>query len=295
MNVLEPLNKAMEYIEENLEGDIDFQRLAQTACCSEYHFRRMFSFLAGMSLGEYIRNRRLSAAAALLCNTEEKVIDIALRFGYESPDAFSKAFNSMYGLTPTQARKTDVSLPVFTPITFQLSIKGGHKMDCKIIEKDAFYLIGVSGRIPLIFNGPNPHTAEVWKKLRQEDLLVLMEHSKIEPNGILNAYANYEDKAEEGTELDLFVGIAANEPLLDRLMKRFDMLKVDASTWAIFSSCGEHPTAVQEIWGRIADSWFPSRDYEMSGGLEILWYESYDFGKPDFKADIWIPIKKRMM
>ena len=166
-------------------------------------------------------------------------------------------------------------------------------MDCRIVEKSAFYIIGASGRIPLIFNGPNPHTAEVWRKLKQEDLLVLMEYSNLEPRGILNVYTNYEDKTAEGTKLDLHVGIATEKLLPERLMKRYDVLTVEATTWAVFASCGKHPDAAQETWGRIFDTWFPSSNYEMSGGPELLWYESYDFGKPDFKADIWIPVIKR--
>lgn len=293
MNTLEHLNKAMKYIEENLDGDINYERAAQIACCSEYHFRRMFSFLAGMPLGEYIRKRRLAAAAAVLQSTGAKVIDIALRFGYESPDAFSKAFQAMHGITPIQARKAGTPMPAFLPFTFQLSIRGGYKMDCRIIEKSAFYIIGASGRIPLIYSGPNPHTAGVWKKLRQEDLLVLREYSAIEPIGILNVYANYEDKAAEGSALDLFVGIAADELLPGRLMEHYDVLLVEASVWAVFTSCGNHPGAAQETWARIADTWFPSSGYEMTGGPEISWYESYDFEKPDFKTEIWIPVKKR--
>ncbi len=293
VNVLQNLNQAMVYIEANLENDIDFQKLAQIACCSEYHFRRMFSFLAGMSLGEYIRNRRLTVAASVLRDTDEKVIDVAMRFGYESHDAFTKAFQVLHGITPLQAKKEKVNLQSFLPITFQLNILGGYKMDFRIIEKDAFNLIGVKGRIPLIYNGPNPQIAEVWKKLRQEDLLVLMEYSKEEPKGILNAYANYEDKTSEGTYLDMFVGIVAEMLLPERLMKRFDVLPVEASTWAIFTSVGEHPKAAQDVWARISDTWFPSSNYEFSGGPEIIWYESYDFSKPDFKTEIWIPIKKR--
>jgi AraC family transcriptional regulator len=292
VNMLEHLNKAMESIEENLEGDIDVQYAAQTACCSEYHFRRMFSFLAGMSLGEYIRNRRLTLAAAALKEPDAKIIDIALRFGYESPDAFSKAFLAMHGISPTQARKAGASLQTFLPMTFQLSIKGGYKMDYRIIEKPAFTIIGASGRIPLIYNGPNPHTADVWRKLRQEDLLVLLEYSEIEPKGILSVYANYEDKTAEGTMLDYYVGIAVDRPLPERLMKRYESLSVAASTWAVFTSVGEYPKASQETWARIA-TWFPSSGCEMTGGPEISWYASYDFGKPDFKSEKWIPIRKK--
>ena len=292
MNVLENLNAAMNYIEENLDGEIDVRQLAQIACCSEYHFRRMFSFLSNMSLGEYIRNRRLSIAASMLKKTDIKIIDIAIQFGYESADAFTKAFQAMHGATPTQLRKSGIPIKSFLPITFQLSIRGGYKMDYRIIEKEAFSLVGVSGKIPLIYNGGNPHTAEVWKKLRQEDLLVLMEHSEIEPKGILNVYSNYEDKAAEGTSLDYFVGIAVGKPLSERLMERFDVLPIEKSTWAVFTSCGEFPKAAQETWARIGDTWFPSSEYEMTGGPEISWYESYDFGKPDFKTEIWLPVKK---
>jgi len=294
VNVLEHLNNAMRYIEENLENDIDYQKAAQIACCSEYHFRRIFSFLAGISLGEYIRNRRLSSAAVLLKNSDLKVIDAALRFGYESPDAFSKAFQSMYGITPTQLKKDRVTVPEFIPMTFRLNIIGGYKMDYRIIEKGEFYIIGASGRIPLVYTGSNPKIADVWKKLKQEDLLILMGYSKIEPKGILNVYANYENKNTEGTELDLFVGIAADALLPERLMKRYNVLKVEASAWAVFTSCGEYPKAIHETWARIADTWFPSSEYEMTGAPEITWNESYDFGKPNFKSEIWIPIKKRI-
>ena len=166
-------------------------------------------------------------------------------------------------------------------------------MDYRIIEKGEFYIVGASGRIPLIYYGDNPGIAEVWKKLKQEDLLVLMEYSKLEPKGILNVYANYEDKTNEGTMLDLYVGIVVDNLLPERLMKRYSVLTVESSTWAVFPSCGEFPAASKEVWARIADTWFPSSDYEMTGGPELLWFESYDFGKPDFKSEIWIPIKKR--
>ena len=293
MNVLEQLNKAMAYIEENLEKDIDIKKAAKIACCSEYHFRRMFSFLSGLSVGEYIRQRRLAEAAVVLQNGDEKIIDVALRFGYDSPDAFSKAFQAMHEVTPTQARKSDVTLKTFLPVTFRINIIGGYTMDYRIAEKEAFNIIGASGRIPLIYNGDNPHVAGVWGKLKQEDLLILMEYSKIEPNGIISAYANYEDKNSEGTMLDLYVGILSEKLLSQRLMERYSVLSVEASTWAVFTSCGAFPQAVQQTWARIADTWFPSSDYEMTGGPEICRYESYDFGKPDFKSEIWIPVKKR--
>ena len=130
---MERLNKMMAYIDEHLCDELDFAYLERIACCSEYQFRRMFSFLAGMSLSEYIRKRKLSYAATLLQNTNDKIIDIALKLGYESPDSFGKAFQSFHNMTPSQARKSAVSLKSFPPLTFQILLKGGSEMDYRIV------------------------------------------------------------------------------------------------------------------------------------------------------------------
>ena len=139
MNALKQMNLAMDYTEEHLSGEIDFKILSQTACCSEYHFRRMFSFLARMSLSEYIRQRRLSVAATELRGAKSKVIDIAMKYGYDSPDSFTRAFQAFHGVTPTEARQSNVVLKAFPPMTFQLTIKGGNEMDYNIIEKETFF------------------------------------------------------------------------------------------------------------------------------------------------------------
>ncbi|MHB1151187.1 MAG: AraC family transcriptional regulator [Eubacteriales bacterium] len=292
MDMIKLLNQAMNYIETNLEGEIDFNKVARLACCSENHFRRMFSYLAGMSVGDYIRKRRLTAAAVLLQNEHEKIIDIALRFGYESPDAFSKAFQAMHGITPSQVKKNKVTLKYFQPMTFGLTIKGGISLNYRIVEKSAFNIIGKSGKIPLVYNGPNTGIADVWGKHKREDLLTLVGYSDMEPKGILNVYANFEDKTTEGTELDFYVGIASDKPMPERWISRFEVLKVEASEWVVFTSVGTYPDTVKEIWSKIYPEWFPSSGYEHSGGPEMMWFESYDFSKPDFKAEIWFPIKK---
>ncbi len=142
MNTLAQFNDAMAYIERNLMLDIEPGQIARISGCSEYHFRRMFSFLAGMPLGEYIRRRRLSAAGLMLQNDSVKVIDLALQLGYESPEAFSKAFQVMHGVTPSQAKKTNTELKVLPPMTFQLTIKGGIEMNYRVVEKDEFYVVG---------------------------------------------------------------------------------------------------------------------------------------------------------
>lgn len=125
MDLLKNMNAAMKYIEENLTYEIDFKMVARIAQCSEYYFKRMFSFLAGMTLSEYIRRRRLSLAAFELNKSNIKIIDVAMKYGYNSPDSFTRAFQNFHGITPTEARNYGQYLKAYPPMTFQLSINGG--------------------------------------------------------------------------------------------------------------------------------------------------------------------------
>lgn len=282
------LNAAMRYIEENLAGTIDFGRMAMIAGCSEYHFRRMFSFLSGMSLGEYIRRRRLSIAVTMLRTSEVKVVDIALELGYESPDAFSRAFLSVHGITPSQARRGDMPLKSFSPMTFQLRIQGGSEMDIRIVEKEAFSIIGIKKRITLVYNGVNRGMDSMWASLTMDDILELKRLSDAEPKGIILASANFSDDRAEGSELDQYIGVATTL----KEAGKWTMLPVKASTWAVFTAIGEFPSALQEVWGKIYAEWFPGSGYEVKEGPEILWNESPDTSKKDYRSEIWIPIKK---
>ena len=132
MDLLKNMNGAIKYIEENLTCEIDFTEVARLAFCSEYHFKRMFSFLAGVSLSEYIRRRRLTCAAFELRGSHVKIIDMAIKYGYNSPDSFARAFQQLHGITPSEARNNGHSLKAFPPMTFQLSIKGGSEMNYRM-------------------------------------------------------------------------------------------------------------------------------------------------------------------
>ena len=170
-------------------------------------------------------------------------------------------------------------------------------MDYRIVERGAFYLMGKTGYIPLIYHGPNPHTADVWKKLRQEDLLVLMEYSEVDPTGILCAYGGTKDgsNAQEGDEVFMCVGVIMEKPMPDRFKGRFDVLPYEASTWLVFPAKDNSKDNLntQQTWGRAVE-WLPTSEYEETGAPSIIWTESYDFSKPDKKSKIWIPVRKRM-
>ena len=288
MDTLKQMNKAMKYVEENLMGEIDFDEMSRIAYCSEYHFRRMFSFLAGMPLGEYIRRRKLSVAAVMLSEKNNKIIDIALQLGYSSPDAFSKAFQAMHGIVPSSVKKGNIILKAFPPMTFQLTIKGGNEMEYRIVEKDAFKIVGLKKRITLIFEGTNHQIDSIVQGLTAENIKELKSLCDIEPKGMLSVSTNFSERTVEGSKLDQYVGVATTKEASDQ----WDVLEVDAANWAVFTAIGEFPKELQDTWARIYSEWFPTSGYELTGGPEILWNESPDTSKSNYKSEIWIPVRK---
>jgi len=284
------MNDALRYIEANLTNEIDASEVAKCALCSEYHFKRMFSFLAGITLSEYIRKRRLTLAAFELKNSDLKVIDVAMKYGYNSPDSFTRAFHIFHGITPSEARNNGYTIKSYPRMTFQLSIKGGKEMNYRIEEKQAFRIVGIKKRIPLIFEGVNPEIVSMREKLDTDTISQLKSISNVEPSGLIDASTNFsEGRMEENGELDHYIGVATTENCPDNLTQ----LEVPALTWAVFEAVGSFPEALQDIWGRIYSEWFPSSNYEQIEGPEILWNENKDTSSSKFRSEIWIPVKKK--
>jgi len=290
MDSLKKMNEALSYIEENLTNDIDMKEIAKIALCSQYHFQRMFSFLAGITLSEYIRRRRLTLAAFELNNSNIRVIDVAIKYGYSSADSFTRAFQGLHGITPSEARSNGQCLKSYPRMTFQLSISGGNEMNYRMEEKEAFSIVGIKKRVPIIFNGVNPEITSMWQSLNMEKIQRLKELSNVAPIGLISASVNFsEGRMEEKGELDHYIGVATNNECPKDLVE----LKVAPSTWAVFEAVGPFPETLQNVWGRIYSEWFPSSNYEIAEGPEILWNESKDTTSPNFKSEIWIPVSKK--
>jgi AraC family transcriptional regulator len=147
MDLLQRMNRTIAHIENHLTSPIAFSELAKHVMCSVYHYQRMFSFIAGVPLSEYIRRRRLTVAAYDLQNTSEPIIEIAYKYGYDSPEAFSRAFKNLHGVTPTSARNGGVTLKSYPPISFTISVKGDTEMTYRIEKLDAFNVIGFTEKI----------------------------------------------------------------------------------------------------------------------------------------------------
>lgn len=275
---------------DHLADEIDFKEAARLASCSEYHFKRMFSFLSGMTLSEYVRKRRLTIAAFELADTDVKIIDLAVKYGYQSPDSFARAFRHLHGVTPSEARDSRQTLKAYPRMTFQLSIQGGSEMNYRIEEKDAFRIVGIKKRVPIRFRDVNPEIASMWESLDEEMIKRLKELSNVGPAGIISASTNFsEERMKEKGELDHYIGVATTIECPDHLTQ----LEVPASTWAVFQAVGRFPDALQDVWGRIYAEWFPSSNYEQTEGPEMLWNEHQDTTSSIFKSEIWIPVVKK--
>lgn len=289
MDSLKSINDAMRYIEDNLTNEIDFKTVAQIAHCSEYHFKRMFSFLAGISLSEYIRRRRLSLAAFELTHNNVKVIDVAVKYGYNSPDSFTRAFQHVHGVTPSEARNNGQPLKAYPLMIFQLSILGGNEMNYRIEQNEAFTIVGIMKRVPIIFEGENPEIAGMWKSLTPEKIEQLQKLSNVDPQGIVQASTNFsEGRMEEKGELDQYIGVATTQDCPEN----FSKLEVPSLTWAVFESTGPFPNTLQETWGRIYSEWFPSSNYQVTEGPEILSIKTRDLTSQSVTSEIWIPVIK---
>lgn len=282
------MNVAMDYIENHLTRDIDYQEIARLAHCSEYHFRRMFSFIAGVSLSEYIRRRRLTLAASDLQNNGITVAEIASKYGYRSADSFARAFQAMHGINPSQARESRNSLKAWPRMSFHLTIKGGTEMNYRIEDKPSFTIAGIKKRVPIQFEGVNPEIEAMWKQLDEQKISELKQLSNIQPSGIINASTNFDEgRMDEQGKLDHYIGVATTRAVPEK----WERHEVQAASWAIFSVVGPFPETLQETWGRIYSEWFPSVNYELTEGPEILTIKDKDLSKPEVSCEIWIPVK----
>lgn len=290
MDSLHSMNQAMDYIEKNITEEIDYSAVSKIALCSEYHFKRMFSYLAGLSLSEYIRKRRMTLAAADLRESDLRILDVAVKYGYHSADAFSRAFQAMHGILPSEAKSELAVMKAFPKMTFQLSIGGGYEMKYRIVEKELFQIVGFKKRVPMVFKGVNPDIAEMTKLLTPDIIRQLKYMSDVEPKGIISASTSFsEGRMEEQGELDHYLGVATN----GEDNHNFEELRVSAGTWAVFEAVGPFPQTLQNVWGRVYSEWFPSSGYEAAEGPEILWNESPDTQNPNYRSEIWIPVRKK--
>nr|WSZ96683.1 AraC family transcriptional regulator [Streptomyces sp. NBC_00857] len=285
--MLERLNQALEYVDSHLAQRIEVSELARIAVTSEYHFRRMFSALAGISLSEYIRRRRLTVAGAEVLAGERTLLEIAVRYGYTSGEAFARAFRAMHGVGPGEARRTGAALHSQPRMSFRLIIEGSSSMRYRVVEKDRFQVVGKKVRVPLVHEGMNPAIADFIRSIDKATLRRITELSDQEPEGIVAVSDNLDPSRAEGTELDYYHGVVTEAAVPEDL----DALTVPAGSWAVFENSGQFPQALQYLWRDVFTQWFPSNPYRSRPGPEILRTRLSPDGA-EAEAELWIPVER---
>ena len=281
MEWIERLNQSMVYIEEHLTSEIDYDRLGQIACCSAYHYQRMFTYMAGVTLAEYIRRRKMSLAAVDLQGKQEKIIDIAEKYGYSSPTAFNRAFQSIHGIAPSAVKRGGASVKSYPPLTFTITIKGVQEMNYRIETKDAFRIIGIS--------------APLSKEVEQNFLIVPNMWQDAAVNGTIQKLASIMDVPPMGLlgvsvcndteQWKYFIAVASTKN-----GGEFEEYTVPASTWAIFPGSGINQS-IQELEQRIITEWLPTSGYEYADAPDIEVYLNPD--PQNAQYEVWIPVRKR--
>ncbi|MYV49460.1 AraC family transcriptional regulator [Streptomyces sp. SID2888] len=284
--MLERLNQAMEHIECHLGQVIEVDELARIAATSEYHLRRMFSALAGMPLSEYIRRRRLTLAGAEVLAGRETLLEIAVRYGYGSGEAFARAFRAMHGIGPGEARRTGATLSSQSRMAFRLTVEGRSSMRYRVVDKADFAVVGFKARVPLVHTGPNQAIMDFVRGIDRKTLEGLEKLSDQEPQGIVAVCDDLDPSRAEGTELDYYHGVITPVAAPEGTTT----LAVPAGTWAVFTTSGPVPQAIQELWRDIFTEWFPSNPYRSRTGPEIL-RTRLSPEKTEADAELWLPVE----
>jgi AraC family transcriptional regulator len=277
MDLLERMNNAMDYIEDNLTGEIKYENIAQIVCCSVNHFQRMFSFITGITLSEYIRRRRLTLAALELQKYNSKIIDIAFKYGYDSPDSFTRAFVRLHGITPTSAHDAGVELKSYSKMVFHISLKGDMALNYRFIESDSFELIGKG--IMLSMDDIRFKVPEFWRKCDEDGTTSRL--SNITKGERVFGVSNYKNDNLAGT-FSYHIAFENNFSLKD---SDFEILNIPRLNWVVFESRGPQPKTIHELWVRVYSEWFPSSGYKELEGPRMEVYHAD-------MCQAWIPVMK---
>lgn len=286
MDWMNKMNEAVAYIERGLDGEIDLAEAGRIAGCSAYHFQRVFGYMANTTLAEYIRRRRLSRAAVELQGSDAKVIDVAMKYGYDSPTAFSRAFAALHGMSPSEARSAAGSFTSYPPLSFQITIQGVHAMNYRIEQLESFKIVGAKLATTTENDRGYAEIPEFWARTAQSGaipkLCTLMDR---QPMGVLGVSQGDWNK----TAFDYYIGVATNQPT----PPEFEELVVPAATWAIFESVGPMPGAIQELQKRIVTEWLPSSGYGYAEAPDIEVYGEGDQSAADYRCQVWLPVVKK--
>ncbi|TWH56864.1 AraC family transcriptional regulator [Desulfitobacterium sp. LBE] len=286
--MLRELNHVIDYIEEHLTEELSLEIISEYAGVSDYHFRKIFFYLSGLTLSEYIKNRKLSEANKDLLQGET-VTEVAFKYGYQSMDGFTRAFKKWSGFVPSDVIKKGLSKS-FPKLSFVISVKGGTAMEFRIEDKPAFNLVGVSKRVPMQFEGVNKEIVKLAQSITAEQREEMHALQNIEPYEIINAsYDADADFLKEEGDLTHLIGILTTENQVSDLLEK---VPVEACTWAIFPNEGPFPSMLQDTMAKIYSEWLPSSNYEVIKAPAFSFTKMNQHKKDYAYSEVWIPVRK---
>lgn len=279
------ISEAINYMEENITEELTISDIAKKVMISPFYFQKGFTMLCGFTVGEYIKKRRLTLAGSELMSTDAKIIDIALKYGYDSPDSFTKAFTRFHGATPSSVRKKEAMIKSFAPLKIKLTLKGGYTMDYKIVEKKEFKVIGISKKFK--YENATVEIPNFWGEYCESG----------NSNIVCSMYGISIDEDMSGNEFEYIIGDNYQEG--KEVPAGFTTRTIPKHTWAIFPCKGSASIALPETHQKIFSEWLPNcKDYEIAAGYNIEMYSDpaqYENQTEDenYYGEIWIPIKKK--
>jgi len=290
--VIAALNRMVDLVEARLVDDpaepVEVAALAAEVGTTEHHLRRMFSSLAGMPLSDYVRRRRMSLAAAALLAGDADLLDVAVRHGYGSAEAFGRAFRAVHGAGPADVRRDGGPLRTQPQVRFALTVHGGESMDTRIVDLPARRLVGHAARVRLLHEGVNPQIAEHVASIPVEETVRLKSLNDVEPRGVLAVSADVDPDATEGSELTYLHGAATTADSPDQDL---DVIEVEAGAWAVFRTEGPHPETLQRTWAATATEWFPSQPWRLRPGPSIVATLAMDLEAGTATCELWLPVE----
>ena len=272
---IEGFQASIDYIEQNLTEELDIDDIARKAALSTFYYQRIFGALCGMTVGEYIRSRRMTAAAQELACSDHRVIDIAMKYGYESPDSFAKAFQRFHGITPTQARESGAELRSFAPLHIKISLEGGNMLDYQIVEKAPFTVVGIKRRFNCETSYQEiPKFWDEWTK----DMKGL--------KGIFGVCSDMDGKNFDYWIADLYIP-------WEEYPQECSTYQIPGGLWALFKCKGPLPESMQKVNTEIWSQWLPSlQGYTLAGNYSLEAYMPPAENPADTISYICIPLKK---
>ncbi len=289
MDWLTGIQNAINYIEDHLTDEISYDAVAENAACSSFYFQRIFTILCGITVGDYIRSRRLTLAGNELSATDDKVIDIALKYGYESPESFTRAFSRFHGVTPTDAKKNASKLKSFSRLSVKITLSGGNIMNYKIVKKEAFDIIE-KVEAHTVENAENAKSIpDFWTRSHNDGTVSKLLDMAVDKTYIFGVcYGNLPENAKT---FDYSIAVECSKDTA--VPEGFRKNTIPARTWAVFECKGAMPGAIQDMWQKIVTEFFPTSCYQPTYEMDIEAYTEGNMESPDYSSEIWIPVTQK--